>query len=200
MKGGFELHDPVRKIRTYDFMSGKTSTSDKPPKMPIRVGRPDREFRVGVHAGVSAHLNVTRVFQFYNDVLIRRGVDDKGSYLDNMVNCISPADEAPPAWGNAVWWKKKMWYGQVVRKKRQAAKLAASLDIIGHELTHGVTENTTNLVYRDEAGALNESFSDIFGVIIANRVKGAAMYANPDKWDWDDRRGSWRQAASRCAT
>jgi Zn-dependent metalloprotease len=125
------------------------------------------------------------VFQFYNDVLIRRGVDDQGAYLDNIVNCISPSDEDPPQWGNAVWWKNKMWYGQV-RKKGKWRSMAACLDIIGHELTHGITENTSNLVYRDEAGALNESFSDIFGVIINNRVKGwPAAYLNPDKWDWE---------------
>ncbi len=128
---------------------------------------------------------MTRVFQFYNDVLIRNGVDDKGSYLDNMVNCISPADEPPPAWGNAIWWKNKMWYGQIVKKKGKMRSLAASLDIIGHELTHGVTEHTSDLVYRDEAGALNESFSDIFGVIINNRNRGDAVYSNPDKWDWE---------------
>jgi bacillolysin/neutral peptidase B len=79
-----------------------------------------------------------------------------------------------------------MWYGQVKEKKSgRMRSLAANLDIIGHELTHGVTEHTSNLVYRDEAGALNESFSDIFGVIINNRAKGAAAYANPDRWDWE---------------
>ena len=183
VKGGFELNDPVRKIRTYDF-GGRDVDSDAPPKLPIRVGDSTANFAATSRPGVSAHLNVSRVFQFYNDVLIRRGVDDKGSYLDNLVNCISPADEAPPSWGNAVWWKKKMWYGQVARKGGKLRSVAASLDIIGHELTHGVTENTSNLVYRDESGALNESFSDIFGVIIANRVKGSAIYDNPDKWDW----------------
>jgi Zn-dependent metalloprotease len=133
---------------------------------------------------VSAHVNVMRVFQFYNDVLIRQGVDGHGATLDNLVNCISPEDDDPPAWGNAIWWKKKMWYGQVQKKKGKLRSVAASLDIIAHELTHGVTEHTSNLVYRDESGALNESFSDIFGVIVANRVKGPAIYDNPDKWDW----------------
>jgi Zn-dependent metalloprotease len=183
IKGGFELNDPVRRIRTFDF-GGKNIDEDKPPKMPIRVGDATANFASASTPGVSAHLNVSRVFQFYNDVLIRRGVDDQGTYLDNMVNCISPADEPPPTWGNAIWWKRKMWYGQVAKKKGKLRSIAASLDIIGHELTHGVTENTCNLVYRDESGALNESFSDIFGVIIANREKGPAVYGNPDKWDW----------------
>lgn len=183
VKGGFELNDPVRKVRTFDF-GGRNVDVDDPPKLPIRVGDTTANFAATSTPGVSAHLNVSTVFQFYNDVLIRRGVDDKGSYLDNMVNCISPEDEPPPQWANAIWWKKKMWYGQVKKKKGKLRSVAASLDIIGHELTHGVTENTSNLIYRDESGALNESFSDIFGVIIANRVKGPAIYENPDKWDW----------------
>jgi bacillolysin len=184
VKGGFELHDPVRKIRTFDFGNGNID-EDKPPRIPIRVADATANFAAASTSGISAHLNVTRVFQFYNDVLIRRGVDDRGSYLDNMVNCVSPEDEAPPQWGNAIWWKNKMWYGQISLKKGKMRSLAASLDIIGHELTHGVTEHTCDLVYRDEAGALNESFSDIFGVLINNRTKGPAIYANPDKWDWE---------------
>jgi Zn-dependent metalloprotease len=171
----------VRKIRTYDFNNGNIDV-DRPPKIPIRVVGTTPNFTS--KSAVSAHVNVTRVFQFYNDVLIRRGVDDEGSYLDNMVNCISPEDEPPPQWGNAVWWKNKMWYGQVKTTKGMRS-LAANLDIIAHELTHGVTEYTSDLVYRDEAGALNESFSDIFGAIIHNRAKGPAVYANPDKWDWE---------------
>ena len=41
--------------------------------------------------------------------------------------------------------------------------LAGAIDIVAHELTHGVTEFTSNLIYRDESGALNESFSDMMG-------------------------------------
>jgi bacillolysin len=78
-----------------------------------------------------------------------------------------------------------MCYVKIEKKKGKMRSLAASLDIIGHELTHGVTENTCDLVYRDEAGALNESFSDIFGVLINNHAKGPAAYANPDTWDWE---------------
>jgi Zn-dependent metalloprotease len=48
----------------------------------------------------------------------------------------------------------------------------ASLDIVGHELTHGVTQYTSNLYYRNESGALNESFSDIFGTMIEFYVEG----------------------------
>ena len=48
-----------------------------------------------------------------------------------------------------------------------------SLDIVGHEITHGVTEYTANLVYSYQSGALNESFSDIFGESIENYASGS---------------------------
>jgi thermolysin len=44
--------------------------------------------------------------------------------------------------------------------------LSGALDVVGHELTHGVTEFTSNLIYRNESGALNEAFSDIMGTSI----------------------------------
>jgi Zn-dependent metalloprotease len=75
-----------------------------------------------------------------------------------------------------------MWYGQTIHKG-QRRSLARHLDIVAHELTHGVIEATCNLVYREESGALNESFSDIFGVIVKNAVKRPD--ADPRDWEWE---------------
>lgn len=56
--------------------------------------------------------------------------------------------------------------------------LSAGLDVIGHELTHAVTEHTANLVYKNESGALNESLSDIMGVMVEKKSwdLGADIY------------------------
>ena len=179
-KNAFLLHDPSRFIRTHDLRGG--SIDDAPvPRNP--VSSPKFDFAGTNTAAISAHVNSGFVFDFYNSVLIRRGVDDQGMEVVNVVNCTSPADERPPQWGNAVWWNKKMWYGQMVDGPDKRRSLARYLDVIGHELTHGVTETTSNLVYRDEAGALNESFSDIFGVIINNWTKRRGV--DPRQWDWE---------------
>jgi Zn-dependent metalloprotease len=57
---------------------------------------------------------------------------------------------------------------------------AAALDMVGHEFFHGVTQHTARLDYKGQTGALNESFSDIFGVMIANGLA-------PDwgTWRWE---------------
>ena len=48
------------------------------------------------------------------------------------------------------------------------SNLAGALDVAAHEMTHGVIENTAGLIYENQSGALNESFADVFGVMVDN--------------------------------
>ena len=75
-----------------------------------------------------------------------------------------------------------MWYGQKLENGKSRS-YSRYLDVIAHELTHGVTQYTSNLVYQGQSGALNESFSDIFGVIIKNWF--AKKWTSPQGWDWE---------------
>lgn len=178
--GQFRLSDPLRSIETFD-LAGNDIESPALPTIPIAHSATD--FAGTNPAGVSAHFFATRVFDFYNDVLKRNGVDDKGMKLVSIVNATYARDEAPPNWHNAVWWNNRMWYGRVQNGNGGFDSYARYFDVIAHELTHGVTETTSNLVYRDLPGALNESFSDIFGVIINNWYPGEP---NPvTGWNWE---------------
>jgi bacillolysin len=178
----FALEDPVRNIKTYDF---KLQDIDHPssslPTTPVT--HTAANFASVNKPAISAHYNATLVFDFFNDELKRNGIDDKGMILESVVNVYS-SDRNPdpsPNWGNAVWWNSKMWYGQE-GTSTNLVSFARYLDIIGHELTHGVTETTSNLVYRDLSGALNESFSDIFGIMIKNWYPSRP---NPiSNWNW----------------
>ena len=49
---------------------------------------------------------------------------------------------------------------------RTFTNLSGANDVVAHELTHGVTQETANLEYKDQSGALNESFSDVFGYFV----------------------------------
>ena len=175
----FQMRDPLRNIETYDFQMGDID-NDPEPQSPIESAAAD--FGNAFGPGVSAHFFATRVFDFYNNVLKRDGIDDKGMKLVSIVNVTSPNDQPPPDWDNAVWWNQKMWYGQ---KKVGGSfeSYARFFDVIAHELTHGITEASSDLVYKDQSGALNESFSDIFGVIIKNWFPNEP---NPlSSWDWE---------------
>jgi Zn-dependent metalloprotease len=72
-----------------------------------------------------------------------------------------------------------MVYGQILFPDNSFYSVASMLDVVGHEMFHGVTDNTSRLEYRTQAGALNESYSDIFGTIIANSKRSLG------KWVWE---------------
>src|SRR5262249_21680480 len=98
-------------------------------------------------------------------------------------NCLVKAEERPPGsrvWLNAFWDpdRKQMVYGQALFNN-QLRSLASALAVVAHEMFHGVTDHTAKLQYLGASGARNESYSDIFGVIVAN-------FTEPDisKWDW----------------
>lgn len=186
----FELSDPLRAIKTFDLTLQDVDV-DTIPEAPI--AKESADWQDSNRAAVSAHINATRVYDFYKSELKRDGIDDKGMDLVSVVNCTFSQSQPPPQWSNAVWFKNRMWYGQVQRDGRLRS-YARYLDVIAHELTHGVTETTANLVYRDQSGALNESFSDIFGVIIRNRVEAGAD-SDVGGWNWVIGQGLGHQGA-----
>jgi len=180
---GYELSDPMRRMRTFDIAGGDISADPiRLPKQPIRHGGAD--FGGDYQAAVSAHVNVGRVLDFYRSILMRDSVDDKGMEIISVVNCISSDDEAPPDWSNATWWDGRMWYGQMRDAGGQVRSFAAFLDVIAHELTHGVIEHTAGLIYKGESGALNESLCDIFAMIIGNWYRVGAD-SDPARWSWE---------------
>jgi Zn-dependent metalloprotease len=72
-------------------------------------------------------------------------------------------------YSNAFWDGRKMIFGD--GDGTLFGSFTTDIDIIGHELTHGVTQFEANLDYHVQAGALNESFSDVFGIMIKQRMR-----------------------------
>jgi bacillolysin len=176
----FELRDPMRKIRTLDMGFGNLSGGQLPN---AAVANAQFDFGASNTAAVSAHVNAMRVFDFFNNVLQRDSVDDKGMELVSIVNTTYRPPESKD-WKNAVWYQNRMWYGQTKRADGSGFdSYSRYLDVIAHELTHGVTETTAGLKYLNESGALNESFSDIFGVIVKN-LNGPHK-DDLSQWDWE---------------
>lgn len=135
-------------------------------------------------AAVSAHANAEVVGRFLRDVVLRNGIDNAGGPMVSTIDCVvADETETPREWLNAYWDPslKQMVYGQRVRDGgRPPLSIAAMLDIVGHEMFHGVTDGTARLEYAAQSGAMNESYSDIFGVLIQNA-------SEPDraKWQWE---------------
>ncbi len=133
-------------------------------------------------AAVSAHVNAVAVTTYLRDVLKRNNIDNKGGRVVSSVNCVIKRDESPSGskvWLNAFWNGTQMIYGQALFGENLRS-LASSLDIVAHELFHGVTAASARLVYADQTGALNESYSDIFGALISNAGKTSIA-----DWNWE---------------
>lgn len=129
---------------------------------------------------VDAHANGAEVARFLRNVVKRSNIDGRGGEMISTVNCWDRGDGVTPAreWKNAYWNGDQMVYGQIKFPNQTFYSVAAMLDVVGHEMFHGVTDYTSRLEYRTQPGALNESYSDIFGVIIANFAKPIA------RWSW----------------
>lgn len=110
-------------------------------------------------------------YDFYHLILGRNSIDGRGMRLDSTVHYASHFD-------NAQWNGRQMIYGD--GDGRLFQRFTKCVDIIGHELTHGVTQFTANLAYSGESGALNEHFSDVFGIL----VKQYAHKQTAQKSDW----------------
>jgi Zn-dependent metalloprotease len=114
-------------------------------------------------------LGVTR--DFYQELFHRNSIDDRGMRLDGYVHFSTH-------YNNAFWDGQQMVFGD--GDGRIFTDFTGSLDVIAHELTHGVTEITAGLVYHNQSGALNESISDVFGSL----VKQWSMKQTVDEADW----------------
>jgi len=112
-----------------------------------------------------------KTYDFYQKVYRRNSIDDKGLRLDSTVHYEVDFD-------NAQWNGRQMIYGDGDRKIFE--RFTKCIDVIGHELTHGVTQYSAALEYKDQSGALNEHFSDVFGVL----VKQYSLKQSAGKADW----------------
>lgn len=115
------------------------------------------------------HSGIVR--SFFSEVLNRSSIDNK--QLDLVLNVHFGTN-----FNNAFWDGDEMTFGDgdgVI-----FSGFARSLDVVAHELAHGVTQFTSGLVYQDESGALNEHFSDVFGTAITQWAHGET----PADADW----------------
>ncbi|MCW3813041.1 M4 family metallopeptidase [Micromonospora sp. DR5-3] len=106
-------------------------------------------------AGVDAHFGAAKTFDYFKNVHGRNGIFGNGTGVPSRVHYGSN-------YVNAFWDGSQMTYGDGSGNSRPLV----SLDVAGHEMSHGVTEALAGLVYSGESGGLNEATSDIFGNMV----------------------------------
>jgi Zn-dependent metalloprotease len=114
-----------------------------------------------------------KTYEFYQTVFGRNSVDGQGLELVSSVHYGTDFD-------NAFWNGSQMVYGDGSGQLFVVGGLTKDIDVIAHELTHGVTQYTANLSYHTQSGALNESMSDVFGSLVKQYTLGQSA----DQADW----------------
>lgn len=104
-------------------------------------------------------------YDFYRDVFDRDSLDGNGMELVSSVHYGVDFD-------NAFWNGAQMVYGDGSGRVFVKGALTRAIDVVAHELTHGVTSFTADLAYSKQSGALNEHFSDVFGSLVKQRHLG----------------------------
>ncbi len=145
--------------------------------LPGRQVRQEGQPPTGDPATDEAYDGAGFTYDLYQNIYSRNSIDGSGLRMDSTVHYQKGYD-------NAFWNGSQMVYGDgdedLPPAQRLFNRFTISLDVIGHELTHGVTQYEAKLAYLNQPGALNESMSDVFGVL----VKQYKLGQTADQADW----------------
>ena len=122
-----------------------------------------------VNGGIDAHWAVSRAYDYWKNVRNRLSYDNLNGALIAYTNLGANYD-------NAYWDGSAMNFGSGSGLANGGYDAFVALDVVAHEMAHGVCQETAGLVYNAESGAMNEAFSDIWGSVIEN-------YADPHEVD-----------------
>ncbi|MFB7334263.1 M4 family metallopeptidase [Streptomyces adustus] len=158
-------------IATYDARGRDVSTASGVWPSGIKTFRSDTtdlDADFTDSGAVDAHWAAGKVYDYYKNHFGRSGIDGKDGFIYSLVGVTSNGQP----YDNAFWDGTKMVYGQGGGDYRT---FSADADVVGHEMTHGVTEHTAGLVYAGQSGAMNEAISDYFGNAIDLEANGQSM-------------------------
>ncbi|MBK7394214.1 MAG: M4 family metallopeptidase [Chloracidobacterium sp.] len=178
----FYMEDTNRRQGTFNMNNtGNTSTGTGGTQSRY-TDADDNWTATNARAGVDAHYGAAKTFDYYQTVHGRNGID--GNYgpgtttaASNGVSIVASRVHFGSGYNNAFWYQNMMTYGD---GNGTTFTPLTTLDICGHEMTHGVTERTANLTYAKESGALNESWSDIMGSMVELYADGGTV--SGDTW------------------
>lgn len=146
-------------------------SADGSDTLPGRLIRGEGQPVSGDPAVDEAYGALGATFDFFAEVFDRNSIDDAGMALDATVHFGHD-------YNNAFWNSAQMVFGD--GDQLLFNRFTIALDVIGHELSHGVTEDEARLLYFNQPGALNESLSDVFGSLI----KQYALKQKAEDADW----------------
>lgn len=176
----YYMEDTARRMGTFNMNNtGNTSTGSGGTQSRY-TDTNDVWDTTAQKAGVDAHFGAAATYDYFKNIHGRNGIDGNNGPGSTTAAANSAIALVPSRvhfgsnYNNAFWNGSAMTYGD---GNGTTFSPLVTLDIAGHEMTHGVTERTANLTYAKESGALNEAMSDIFGSMVER-------YSRPTTWNW----------------
>lgn len=175
--GTFYMEDTTRRMGTFNMNSTGSETTGTGGTQSRYTDTDDVWNTTIQRAGVDAHYGAAKTFDYYQSVHGRNGIDGNfgpgttTSAVGAVPLVVSRVHFGTSGrYNNAFWFNNQMSYGD---GDGTTFTPLTTVDICGHEMTHGVIERTANMTYARESGALNESFADIFGAMVEAYADGA---------------------------
>jgi Zn-dependent metalloprotease len=150
--GGYRLRDNGRSITTWDLNQTELNAVDFTDDDNNWTTTSDND-----DAAFDIHWGLEATYDYYLNVQGRTSFDDLGAHIDGYAHYTYN-------YVNAFWDGTAFYFGD--GDPGQGFTPLTSMDVVAHEYTHAVTQYSAGLEYMGESGALNESFSDIFGVVV----------------------------------
>ena len=175
----YYMYDPAN----YNYVFNNDGATSTPPFPSANSAYPDGgtyAYRTSTDWGtsdpneVSVAANIAYTMSYFKTVHNRNSVDDAGVIVPTV-------SHFGQNYVNAFWSGGTPGYMAFGDGDGSTATCLATLDVCGHEVTHGVTQYTAGLIYKDESGALNESFSDIFGTNVEFNFQADNRSGYPNK-------------------
>lgn len=167
------IHFPASEVRKQRLIYDAGFNTDLPGRLIMSEG----DISTADIAINEAYEGSGKTFDLFYDIFGRNSIDNNGM---NMISTVHYAK----GYDNAFWNGEQMIYGDgdedLPEEDRLFNRFTIALDVIGHELTHGVTQYEARLDYYGQPGALNESFSDVFGAL----VKQHTLNQTAEEADW----------------
>lgn len=177
----YYMEDLTRRMGTFNMNNtGNTSTGSGGTQS--RYTDTDNVWNSSAQqAGVDAQYGASKTYDYFKNVHGRNGIDGNNgpgsttAAANSSITLVPSRVHFGASYNNAFWNGSSMTYGD---GDGSSFTPLVTLDIAGHEMTHGITERSANLTYARESGALNESFSDMFGAMVESYARGGTVDGN----------------------
>ena len=181
----FYMEDLTRRMGTFNMNSTGNESTGSGGTQSRYSGSDDSWTATIERAGVDAHYGAAKTYDYYKNIHGRNGINGSNgpgtttAAANSSISLVTSRVHfgSSGAYNNAFWYNNMMSYGD---GNGTTFSPLTTLDIAGHEMTHGVTQYSANLTYAKESGALNESMSDIFGAMVELYARGGSPTS--DTW------------------